>query len=406
VALIYGLSQMGKIDIPPREHGVSDPDSIYTSRIGNGSVVVEVTAVSDEAKHERNPIHDFLHQITARAQKAKLHSFGAFSVEAGHVERNRDIILSVPERKDFAQFFADRKFKCFFNEIRRAPMVRHEFVFAARGGACKIVFESGGKFAGASYRSYIEDSSLSNNAVANRLASKAKQARKARTNLPTVLILCDGGCVSMRSSRMRGGAPTAIQTADLFLNGHPGYKAAGRDVYLHRVGPRTSRFAAVLCVGVQSTSGGGGARIDRTTEWGYVLGSSAYPPVTLELLKEIAGSAYFFPRFRSSPEGARSFYPRPDHWGGYQLSQGKTMTKVRLSALTLQGLLSGEISHKEFSESHQEIVREILNAKEGGRMLSSALFVSTPDDDDDWVELELRQTHPAKLIENIGSDRD
>jgi hypothetical protein len=40
-------------------------------------------------------------------------------------------------------------------------------------------------------------------------------------------------------------------------------------------------------------------------QWSYVLSQSAQRAVTLELLKEIAGSAQFLPRLRALPEGAR-----------------------------------------------------------------------------------------------------
>lgn len=61
--------------------------------------------------------------------------------------------------------------------------------------------------------------------------------------------------------------------------------------------------------------------------------------------------------------------------------------KVRFSALTLQRLLTGEISFDEFQTDHKELVRYLSNLSNAGLTLSKA-DVEVSQDDDDWINLE------------------
>jgi len=66
--------------------------------------------------------------------------------------------------------------------------------------------------------------------------------------------------------------------------------------------------------------------------------------------------------------------------------------------LTLQGLLSGEISHAEFIRDHGHIGKAISKVVREGKMISKIEIERCPDEDDDWVHLEFDEPAPDKLF--------
>ena len=71
---------------------------------------------------------------------------------------------------------------------------------------------------------------------------------------------------------------------------------------------------------------------------------------------------------------------------------------VKFSLLTLQGLLSGEISHEKFVRDHDMLNRYIANSIKSGQMISKIEIEHCPDEDDDWVSIEFDRTAPDHLF--------
>ena len=72
--------------------------------------------------------------------------------------------------------------------------------------------------------------------------------------------------------------------------------------------------------------------------------------------------------------------------------------RVKISLLTLQGLLSGTISHAEFVRNHDDIGRMIARVLHEGKMISRIEIERCADEDDDWVHLEFDESAPDKLF--------
>ena len=73
--------------------------------------------------------------------------------------------------------------------------------------------------------------------------------------------------------------------------------------------------------------------------------------------------------------------------------------KISMSLLTLQGLLSGAISHQRFSESHELLVQHLRGLDDQGAMISEIEVKSCPAVDDDEVIITFNGTKPRHLFE-------
>ena len=76
---------------------------------------------------------------------------------------------------------------------------------------------------------------------------------------------------------------------------------------------------------------------------------------------------------------------------------GKT---VKISLLTLQKILIGEISYDDFARDHQLHLEQLRRLDSEGLMISSIEIDPAADSDDDWVTLTFGEKQPKRLFEN------
>src|SRR5437016_9776709 len=76
VAAIYCLAQEGNILAKKPRDSVRDVDLIYCSRSIPGEVAIEITAISDESLHERNPVEAFNEEVRRLVVKNQIHEHG------------------------------------------------------------------------------------------------------------------------------------------------------------------------------------------------------------------------------------------------------------------------------------------------------------------------------------------
>ena len=72
--------------------------------------------------------------------------------------------------------------------------------------------------------------------------------------------------------------------------------------------------------------------------------------------------------------------------------------KIRMSLLSLQYLLSGHIPANKFVEGNAELMKQFKLATDRGFIISSVGVEHCPDEDDDWLEIELEQTAPTHVL--------
>jgi hypothetical protein len=399
IAVLYCLSQQGSIRSCPSTEGQSEIDIIFKGRNSSEEVAVEVTALSDRSLHERNPIHEFNGRVTKEFIKYGLHKLGATHTGIGSSRGPEGPILAIPDRKDFGQFFSSTSFKAFLSAIRSEPTKDHSYEFGVRGSTSRIRFAPGKNNSGASYASHTVIKNVFNNHLARRLESKNRQLKKSGMNLPAIVVVCDADC-NVLSTRMRGfDTVTADDIADMFLSGRR-HIQKGPWLIQKGAAARSRRINAVHLWSLHEEwntwKRGPEARSAKVTIVPN-RGNAAHE-MSSEVCMEVAQSSRYLPPIVSMPFGALRVLRRPSFYGGYEMSGGQSGFKVKISLLTLQRLLSGEISADEFRKDHEELSSIIKAQADEGRMISKMEISHQANFDDDWVEITFGGQDPTKLF--------
>jgi hypothetical protein len=398
ISVIYCLSKHGAVAVPQERERRATPDLIYTSRLGQ-KVVIEVTAVSDADLKKRNPVEEFSDWIRKISVSSGIHAYGGISYQIGHIEQNGRFVLGIPDRAHVRAFFASKEIRAFVDRIKSDPTARMSYVFEYRGSQSILTYVPGATTTGGGHIAHDVILDLERNSIVRRLEKKAKQIKDSGLDLPAVVILCDGDCRAMRTTMPGLGRPTVSQVVDIFLNGRE-HQAAGPWVLQSGIHAATKRINAVGLLSVHD---------DASTVWdvnrhrivkgGYVLKTAEAYQVLDELtVIEIMDAFHHLPPVNNMPYNARHEYKMPALFGGWQILHGAKGMQVKLSLLTVQKLLSGEITYDCFAKAHGMLAEQIIKATKEGRMISAANVERLDHQDDDWIVFEFDTISPDALF--------
>jgi hypothetical protein len=77
---------------------------------------------------------------------------------------------------------------------------------------------------------------------------------------------------------------------------------------------------------------------------------------------------------------------------------------LKMSLKALQDLLVGKLTFDRFAADHDMHVRAMRNALAEGRTISRIEVLRCPDDDDDWVLIELAEPDPLRPFASSITD--
>jgi hypothetical protein len=388
VATIYCLQGHGEIRAAPAGDHVGEIDLVYRSRATQEEVAIEITAVSDRALHERNPVEQFTTELTRIVRKRQLHQLGGFHTHFGHVVAPTGAaaapILGVPEQKDFLAFFKSAEFEQFVARIRSQPLLPHRFEFVARGASSVIEFKPGTQTGGGGgHIVYTELHDPVKNPIVTRLRNKDEQIRRANLDLPSLVILCDAHCRALHTTMPGIGKPTVEQVIRLFLNGQEGVQLGPWKIQAeHRPKSRRINAVAVWSLHEDWMSQRRGPA-SRSAKGQLVLNESeTLHPLSVELASEVTQAFRHLPPIVKIPLNAHRVSKWPYHYrGASRADGGKHRLKAQFSLLTLQKLLTGKIFYEEFARAYPEFLSAIQRCDEGlGRLarMSPGLLVIGP----------------------------
>jgi len=402
IAAIHCLGQEGKIRANPSRDRVGDVDLIYTSHNVPGEVAVEITAISDDSLHERNPVYAFYDEIRRLTVKHQIHRHGGIRTQIGDVKDGQGPILGVPLRRDFGAFFSSLEFREFFKQIRGEPGKRHEFRFTARGAASALIYEPGRATGGGGHLLHTVLVDPIRNPITTRLKAKDRQIRNSELQLPAVVIFCDANCHALSTRVHNAGTVKVEDIVDLFLAGRT-HIEQGPWTIQKGESPRSRRINAVVLWSLHEEWNtylrGPEARKARA----HVIPNRGQTHHTLhqDLMKEIAGAARHLPPIVRMPLNALRTYRRPPFYGGYYMTPGGDhVLTIKLSLLGIQQVLTGEIEFAEFTADHSEVFAAIKRVTAQGAMLSDVRIEHAPDSDDDWIEFVFDRMVPDRLLES------
>lgn len=396
LAVFQCLEEIGTLEFP--DATTRSSDVIFKDRTTGEQLQVEVTAISDRGLHDKNPVEAFSRHLGKVASDLRLTAHGAFNYQIGHIEVDDQFILGVPTRQGMQAFFRTPEFTDFLARIRANLDKTHRFDFECRGAKSAVTFQPRAQYATGNYIAHDVILDLQRNHIVKRLKKKATQIRESGQSLPAIVVLCDGGCRAMKSQVAGPGKPKFDDVIGVFLNGRP-HQQAGPLILQNGIPQGSRRINAVIALAVNEdfkVFGGIQRRYDKR----YIMnGSNVLYPLAPQIVESMCDSFKFLPKISSSPINARRTYRYPPHYGGGSMSAGRTgRMKAKISLLTLQGLLSGEISHSDFVRDHGDIGNVISKAIRDGKMISKIEIERCPDEDDDWVHLEFDEQAPDKLF--------
>ena len=404
LAVFSGLRTSGTIEFPGGAG--RQPDLIYTSTSTGERAMVEITAVSDRGLREKNPVDEFSRRLGKIAYKLRP-IVGTLDYRVGSREVDGEVILGVPERAGMAAFFRSDGFREFIARIRKAPGEAHRYDFECRGSHGSIAFQPGQRFSSGSYPSFDHIHDLRRNPIVSRLRKKDQQLRESAIALPGIVVMADGDCAVLKSRMTALGKPRFEETVDVFLNGRP-HQQAGPLVLQQGIGSSTRRINAIVIIAAHEEHHVFGAGVKRSLQVRYAFNHGpVYRSLSTDTLESLcAGLQRNMPPIRTSPLNARRTYPYPFHYGGWSLSGGpKGTMKIKMSLLTLQGLLDGSIKQSEFARDHPDLETRLLKNIVEGRMISDLRIERCPDEDDDWVHIEFAAPHPDRLFNPVANGR-
>lgn len=400
IAVFHCLAQIGELEFPVGT--ARSADAIFKSSATGEQLQVEITAISDRGLQDKNPVEEFSRRLGKVAYSLRETAHGVLDYRIGHVEVDNGYILGVPARRDIQTFFRSSEFRAFLSRIRANPETPHRFDFECRGAKSWVAFRPGAQYASGEHIAHEVILDLQRNHIVGRLKKKDAQIRESGCSLPAIVVLCDGGCRAMKSRMNNPGKPRFDDVVNVFLNGRP-HQQAGSWVLQKGISQGSRRINTVIVIAVKEDYVVfSGIQHDYDTRC-IMNNGEVYHTLTPKSVESVRDSFKSLPKISSTPANARRIYRYPPHYGGGSMSAGRAgLMKVKISLLTLQALLSGEISHAEFARDHGDIGKAISKAIHEGMMISRIDIEHCPDEDDDWAHLEFDRPAPDKLLLSLS----
>jgi hypothetical protein len=385
IAVLYCLSKQGTIEDAPRRQGVGDLEIIYIPKGTGARVAIEVTAVSDKFFYETNPTEAFSEELLQVTLKHNIHKIGGIRFDLGHVQSPRGPILGLPPVRHLSRFFHSPEFEKFIADIKASPREAQTFQFEFNNAKSKLTFSPGRPTGGGGYILHNFPFDPYRNPITSRLDAKDEQIAHAKLNLPTVVILCDADCYALHTTRPPISAQSAREIIHTFLN----------------VRCQSRRINGVSLWPVFSEHNLGTGKPSRHFTKPQLIENHAHThyPLDKATLAEVSAAASHLPPIAWTPSNARRNHKSkwPRHYTAYSMGGGNPM-KIRMSLLSLQYLLSGHIPADKFIAGNPDLMKQFKRATDEGFIISAVRVERCPDEDDDWVEIELERTAPTHIL--------
>jgi hypothetical protein len=360
----------------------SKPDILYED--GSIRFIADVTCVSDEGLHERNPYEELVRLINEVKSRLRLPA-GGLDVR---VAARRDVrtTLRLPPRK-MLQEFVQKEIRPLIKEQMDARVSQIRIMIDDDRAGIEITIDpAGSAFSSGSFPSYDAPTDLVSNPLYNAMKAKASGQLRDAGGL-TGIIVGDGDSAALGDDRIGLGAYSPKQIAEELLRQYSSIDfvllLAVREGVAATVPPRSYSFVHPILVMRQ----GDGRRNDLAA-------------VIKRMMQE-------FPMpTNSAANGARrateSGYDLGHH-GGYEMSDDR----IRVSARELMEVLAGIRTFDDGGALNveaarrnpgpqSEITKAFLRALKKGRLPSNVSVVPGGDDENDnWIEFELGERDPA-----------
>jgi hypothetical protein len=195
--LLHSLSRVGAILHEVSVPGGSKPDISFTYPGENAiGFIADVTAISDEGLHSRNPVQDLSQELVGLARTVGLDpNHLRYEVRGQHegpygYQKTK---LRLPPQAELPGFLNARILP-FLESIRDNRMSQHQITIDEHDISFTISYDVSQRFMGGGYPAYDVALSHKKNPLWSRLVKKANKLNGASSIAQTGIIACDAGC--------------------------------------------------------------------------------------------------------------------------------------------------------------------------------------------------------------------
>lgn len=352
---------------------------------GTPGCLVEITTISDNAAHERNPYDEVCYAI-----RRKLRKLGcpkgpcSIRVEGDTEGPYGDARMVLHLGSGRAEELFDARFYDFVRALKAAPTVPRTHHWKGPKLDIKLTFAPGERYSPSGHLSYTTPYSRRKNTLYSALESKRRQLADTGHLGPLGVIVCDGGCRLLSNTLHSSGGAASLHDI----------------MHAHFSDSNRLAFALVIHAELPSPSFLNGMRRERLLKIKPFLrvGSSDLARDTLELLKALP---LVLPRpLLTGQNAARCYRDKWEADGRHGIERYITMSdnKVRLSARVVLEILAGARTPEEFFAGFNGKGpfpgNHFSTQKDNGRLINSIEFVKG-EDDDDQIEFKFGPPDPA-----------
>ena len=337
VCILSAFRAIGRIQYEPNFGGTRTPDLFFKmGESGNFEFLAEITTVSDAYAHKENADREFCDNIRSYLNK-RGHNGAGINIDVAHqmIGKYRDsrVKLLLPPKGQIHEF-VKTELGPFLSQIAKEPDKDAAFSYGQDKIRFSIQYNSNEKrFSGGHSIVYTVPYSGRRNPLTNALENKWDQLAKSGYSGPRGIIVCDGGCETLRERNAVSGMHGCSEIVEPFLKAHNSLLF----ILVMRVEEHYS--ASHLNRSIQ---------IHPKLYWNSATGKNLYQQ-TKDVIDRML---HYLPKLESTPTNALSWLAAKKTYGrpiGEITVQGNT---IKISARALTELLAGKTGLKEFLEDH------------------------------------------------------
>lgn len=392
LALLYALNTVGDVAYEAAgAQGGRRPD-INFKEANEGPVrfVADVATVSDEGLERENPALRFGQSLFRLKQKSELKGSTHYEISGeatGNNFRDRKMRLKLPPASEIDAFLKARV-EPWFRRIREERLERDSLAFDESGVQFSISYDEHKRYGSAHYPSYKATYSKTRNPVFSALKSKKRQLKESGTDLPTGIVLCDGGCVLLSDNQRGATAITVQEVVSDFLRQNTSVSFV---VILVFPPARPTPFSGI---------------VKQLSFVASVYGNPrAAKPISERWLVDLFNRGFArLPKLVSTPTDALHHIVHAGRLEGkpletIQYGGGMMTSSVKISARMVQELLAGRITANalfdNFGRPGERFENPFEQALRSGLSMDSIDLTRLSDVDDDVLEIRFGLPDPA-----------
>ncbi len=384
LVVLNAFSKLGNVSYEKKLGGVSEIDVYFQlGKAPEVSFIADITAVSDEGYNQNNPIEVFQKELYKKIRTCGLRPNNfSLKVEAKKVGKHgkQKVLLNLPKDNEEIED-ANRQIQQFVSYIIQNNLSKCQTRVKTQNCDILLMYDINQPFAGCMHPAYNVVYDPHANPIYNTLKAKKRQLGNTNFDGPKGIILCDGGCYSLRDSK---GITQKIINDFLRQN-------------------TSINFVSVIIVKRKQASGHlGKAYLDSTTYYN--------PNTKISLSKEL----------REIIEQLLAQFPEPvsdvvnalNHLKSKYKKQGlseygrlvveRDGSVIKIPARALLQLLSEKISLEKFLKDHHlgqeqkdsfscNVFKKNLDA---GKTIKN-IYIEPTDSEDELIVFEFRRSDPA-----------